>query len=69
MSPMWVTDRAERAYQVTRRLSFMLSGTQFGITMTALLAGYVAVPLLGSGLADLLGLAGVPEAVCRSPFR
>jgi CBS domain containing-hemolysin-like protein len=54
---------AERAYQVTQRLSFMLSGAQFGITVTALLAGYVAEPLLGSGLADLLGLVGVPQAV------
>ena len=47
---------AERAYRVTGRLSFMLSGAQLGITVTALLVGYVAEPLLGSGLADLLGL-------------
>jgi CBS domain containing-hemolysin-like protein len=57
---------AERAYQITQRLSFMLSGAQFGITVTALLAGYVAEPLLGSGLADLFGLADVPEAVSIS---
>nr|WP_042178134.1 hemolysin family protein [Kibdelosporangium sp. MJ126-NF4]CEL12996.1 Magnesium and cobalt efflux protein CorC [Kibdelosporangium sp. MJ126-NF4]CTQ98682.1 Magnesium and cobalt efflux protein CorC [Kibdelosporangium sp. MJ126-NF4] len=57
---------AERAYRVTERLSFMLSGAQLGITVTALLAGYVAEPLLGSGLARLLGLAGVPEAVSLS---
>ncbi len=54
---------AERAYRVTERLSFMLSGAQFGITVTALLAGYVAEPLLGSGLAALLGLTGIPEGV------
>ncbi|MCE7001096.1 hemolysin family protein [Saccharothrix sp. S26] len=54
---------AERALRVTQKLSFMLSGAQFGITVTALLAGYVAEPLLGTGLADLLGLTGVPPAV------
>jgi CBS domain containing-hemolysin-like protein len=57
---------AERAYQITQRLSFMLSGAQFGITVTALLAGYVAEPLLGSGLASLFGVAGVPAAVSTS---
>jgi CBS domain containing-hemolysin-like protein len=57
---------AERAYRVTRKLSFMLSGAQFGITVTALLAGYVAEPLLGTGLADLLGLTGLSPAVAVS---
>lgn len=47
---------AERAYRVTQKLSFMLSGAQFGITVTALLVGYVAEPLLGTGL-------GVPGAM------
>ncbi|MEU5690835.1 hemolysin family protein [Actinosynnema sp. NPDC020468] len=46
---------ADRAYRVTTKLSFMLSGAQFGITVTALLAGYVAEPLLGEGLTALLG--------------
>jgi CBS domain containing-hemolysin-like protein len=41
---------AERALRVTSKLSFMLSGAQFGITVTALLVGYVAEPLLGTGL-------------------
>ena len=49
---------AERAYEVTGQVSFMLSGAQLGITVTALLVGYVAEPLLGSGLADLLGFTG-----------
>jgi CBS domain containing-hemolysin-like protein len=53
---------ADRAYDVTGRLSFMLSGAQFGITVTALLVGYVAQPLLGSGLADLLGFTGWSHA-------
>ncbi|MCS7475440.1 hemolysin family protein [Umezawaea endophytica] len=53
---------AERAYRVTQRLSFMLSGAQFGITVTALLVGFVAEPLLGSGLAGVLGFTGLSEA-------
>ncbi|TDB79292.1 hemolysin family protein [Micromonospora sp. KC721] len=52
-----------RALQVTGRLSFMLSGAQLGITVTALLVGYVAEPYLGAGLAELLGGAGVPTSV------
>ncbi|WP_433271637.1 hemolysin family protein [Actinosynnema sp. CS-041913] len=57
---------ADRALRVTQRLSFMLSGAQFGITVTALLAGYVAEPLLGTGLADLLGLTGLSPSVAVS---
>ncbi|MEV4464557.1 hemolysin family protein [Micromonospora echinofusca] len=54
---------AARALEVTGRLSFMLSGAQLGITVTALLVGYVAEPFLGAGLAELLGGAGVSTAV------
>ena len=54
---------AARALAVTGRLSFMLSGAQLGITVTALLVGYVAEPYLGAGLAELLGLAGISAAV------
>jgi CBS domain containing-hemolysin-like protein len=54
---------AERALQVTERLSFVLSGAQLGITVTALIVGYVAEPFIGDGLAALLGVAGVPAAV------
>ena len=53
---------AARALEVTGRLSFMLSGAQLGITVTALLVGYVAEPYLGAGLAELLGVAGVSTA-------
>ncbi|MFD1083934.1 hemolysin family protein [Micromonospora andamanensis] len=52
-----------RALEVTGRLSFMLSGAQLGITVTALLVGYAAEPYLGAGLAELLGLAGVSTGV------
>ena len=54
---------AARAAGITGRLSFMLSGAQLGITLTALLAGYVAEPYLGRGLADLMGASGVPASV------
>jgi CBS domain containing-hemolysin-like protein len=51
------------ALEVTRRTSFMLSGAQLGITVTGLLAGYLAEPLIGDGLAELLGRASVPSGV------
>ena len=57
---------AERALTVTSRLSFVLSGSQLGITVTALLAGYVAEPYLGQGLADLLNVTGFPVAASLS---
>ncbi|HZX04836.1 hemolysin family protein [Kribbella sp.] len=57
---------AGRALKVTARLSFVLSGAQVGITITALLAGYFAEPYLGAGLEHLLGAAGVPEPVSLS---
>src|ERR1044072_1533883 len=55
-------EAAKRALKVTERLSFMLSGAQLGITVTALVVGYVAEPYLGEGLGELLGVAGVPAA-------
>ncbi|MCT2060930.1 MULTISPECIES: hemolysin family protein [Dietzia] len=54
---------AERVLGVTRRTSFMLSGAQLGITVTTLVVGYVAEPLIGRAIGDLLGLASVPQAV------
>ena len=54
---------AERVLGVTRRTSFMLSGAQLGITITTLVVGYVAEPLIGRALGELLGLASVPQAV------
>ncbi|MBC9821824.1 hemolysin family protein [Terrabacter sp. MAHUQ-38] len=45
---------ATRALRVTSQLSFTLSAAQFGITVTALLVGYVSEPLVGEGLAQLL---------------
>ena len=54
---------AERALGVTRRTSFMLSGAQLGITVTGLLVGYVAEPLIGEAIGDLLGGVDVPRGV------
>lgn len=54
---------AKRALAVTRRTSFMLSGAQLGITLTGLLVGYVAEPLIGRSLGTLLGGVGIPSAV------
>lgn len=54
---------ARRALAVTRRTSFMLSGAQLGITVTALLVGYVAEPLIGESLGTALGGIGVPTGV------
>ena len=54
---------AKRALTITRRTSFMLSGAQLGITVTALLVGYVAEPLIGASLGEALGGVGVPTGV------
>jgi CBS domain containing-hemolysin-like protein len=53
---------ARRALTVTRRTSFMLSGAQLGITVTGLLVGYVAEPLIGDALGEALGGVGVAPA-------
>ena len=53
---------ARRALDITGRLSFTLSGAQFGITVTALLVGYAGEPLIGVALADLLGFTDLPYA-------
>jgi len=54
---------AARALSVTRRTSFMLSGAQLGITVTGLLVGFLAEPMVGQPLGVLLGGAGVPTEV------
>ncbi|HJC28511.1 MAG TPA: hemolysin family protein [Candidatus Dietzia intestinipullorum] len=53
---------ATRVLGVTTRTSFMLSGAQLGITVTTLVVGYVAEPLIGRAIGELLGLASVPQA-------
>ena len=51
---------AARALKVTQRTSFMLSGAQLGITVTGLVVGYVAEPLIGESIGTLLGGVSVP---------
>lgn len=46
--------RARRALSVMGRLSFMLSGAQFGITVTALVVGFIARPASAALLEPLL---------------
>lgn len=51
--------QAKRVLDITKRTSFMLSGAQLGITVTGLLIGYVAEPLIGESVGTLLGVAGL----------
>lgn len=53
---------AARAFEVTGRLSFMLSGAQLGITVTALLVGFIAEPAIADVIRPWLVTAGVPAA-------
>lgn len=55
--------QAARVLAITKRTSFMLSGAQLGITVTGLLIGYVAEPLIGESVGALLGGVGIPPAV------
>ena len=53
--------RARRALTVMGRLSFMLSGAQLGITVTALVVGFIAEPAMSALIApalEHLGLSG-----------
>ncbi|MDO5031047.1 hemolysin family protein [Corynebacterium sp.] len=55
--------QAQTALKITQKTSLMLSGAQLGITITGLLIGYVAEPLVGQGIGALLGGVGVPTSV------
>ncbi|KTS10469.1 membrane protein [Microbacterium testaceum] len=55
--------QAKRVLAITKRTSFMLSGAQLGITVTGLLIGYVAEPLIGVSLGTLLGGVGIDPGV------
>jgi CBS domain containing-hemolysin-like protein len=54
--------KAETAVEVHRRLSFMLSGAQLGITATSLVIGFIAEPTVGRALSPIVGAVGVPES-------
>src|ERR1700748_1519994 len=51
---------ARRALAVTGRLSFMLSGAQLGITVTALVTGLIASPAVAALAGPALAAAGMP---------
>ena len=55
--------QAKRVLAITQRTSFMLSGAQLGITVTGLLIGYVAEPLIGASIGTLLGGVGIDPGV------
>lgn len=57
--------RAKRVLGVLKRLSFMLSGAQLGITMTSLIIGFIADQSLGVVLSPALVAIGIPEAQAR----
>ena len=59
-------EKAAKTLEITRRTSFMLSGAQLGITVTGLLVGYVAEPLIGQAIGSLISggaLTGVSVAI------
>lgn len=56
-------ERAKGALKVTQRTSFMLSGAQLGITVSGLLAGFVAEPLIGNSAGTIFAEFGVPVSV------
>ncbi|MFD0656978.1 hemolysin family protein [Thermocatellispora tengchongensis] len=53
---------AARALKVTERLSFMLSGAQLGITVTALLVSFLAEPAVADAVRPWLTAWGLPSA-------
>jgi CBS domain containing-hemolysin-like protein len=54
--------RARAALREMRRISFMLSGAQLGITLSSLVLGYVAQDAFAQILGPLIGLFDLPEA-------
>ncbi len=53
--------KSVRALEVHKRLSFMLSGAQLGITVTSLVLGFVARPAIGGAIEPVLEAVGVSE--------
>jgi len=51
--------QARRVGRVLRRLSFMLSGAQLGITVTSLVVGFIAAPVFRDALEPILDWMGV----------
>ncbi|MFJ8666683.1 hemolysin family protein [Streptomyces sp. NPDC093600] len=55
--------RARRVVKALRELSFQLSGTQLGITLTSLVVGMLAEPALARLLGPPLTWTGLPEGI------
>jgi CBS domain containing-hemolysin-like protein len=53
--------KSVRALAVHKRLSFMLSGAQLGITVTSLVLGFIARPAIAGAIEPLLEAVGVGE--------
>ena len=53
--------RSIRAVEVLKRLSFMLSGAQVGITVTSLVLGFIARPALAGVIEPLLTGVGISK--------
>ena len=54
--------KSQRAVAVHRRLSFMLSGAQLGITVTTLVLGFIAEPAIATVIEPVLDAVGVPSS-------
>lgn len=57
--------RSRMVRRAHRTLSFQLSGAQLGITITTLITGYIAEPVLARLLTPLFTLVGVGESASR----
>jgi CBS domain containing-hemolysin-like protein len=57
---------ARRALAVMGRLSFMLSGAQLGITVTALVTGLIASPAVADLAGPALAATGLPDGAARA---
>ncbi|RRO18969.1 HlyC/CorC family transporter [Saccharopolyspora rhizosphaerae] len=53
--------RAHAVQRAHRTLSFQLSGAQVAITLTTLITGYVAEPLIGDLIQPVISALGVPQ--------
>ena len=58
--------RAQQTQHVTQRTSFMLSGAQLGITVTGLVVGYVAEPMIGGSISKIAGDSGLSRGVAAT---
>lgn len=54
--------KAARALKVLERLSFMLPGAQFGITVTGLVVSFIVEPSVSALLRPVLSGTGLPDA-------